>query len=251
MNCHDKAESTIRGMVNVVGIVERFLQTRNNDFRRIEEIPPTELDNYLVDFFYELKKPDGREYDPYSLSNLRSYLDRFLREHGYPYSIGVSPVFAASQHAFSSKRKSLLTVRYTQKELELQMEQRYTHKDMELHREHLTNLYATQMIREMESDPFKLLYAHTDAETASQIRNQVLDESGRMMPPGISNHAAQEMTRNSAAGRSSPSSQNSVRRLSVGGGGGGSDDSQPSNGKPENSGQKGDNSDRVGSGGTE
>lgn len=249
MNCHDKAESTIRGMVNVVGIVERFLQTRNNDFRRIEEIPPTELDNYLVDFFYELKKPDGREYDPYSLSNLRSYLDRFLREHGYPYSIGVSPVFAASQHAFSSKRKSLLTVRYTQKELELQMEQRYTHKDMELHREHLTNLYATQMIREMESDPFKLLYAHTDAETASQIRNQVLDESGRMMPPGISNHAAQEMTRNSAAGRSSPSSQNSVRRLSVGGGG--SDDSQPSNGKPENSGQKGDNSDRVGSGGTE
>lgn len=102
-----KSASTIRNIVNSVGSIERWLKRSRQDTRTIETIPPRELNDYLVDFFTDLTKPNGDQYDPDSFTGFRSYLDRFLKEKNYPCSISKSPEFAQCQHSFRLKRKLL------------------------------------------------------------------------------------------------------------------------------------------------
>lgn len=104
-----KTSASVRNIVNAVGILERYLWEKFRESRGIENIPAKELDTYLADFFPKLKKPLGGEYDPASLVKLRSYLERFLREKNYPYSIGKSREFLESQVAFQAKRIQVQT----------------------------------------------------------------------------------------------------------------------------------------------
>jgi len=54
---------------------------------KLENIPEQKLDGVLQQFFAELRKKDGKEYEPDSLRTMLSSLDRFIREKGKCYSI--------------------------------------------------------------------------------------------------------------------------------------------------------------------
>ena len=48
---------------------------------------PRDLDEVLVNFYGELRKMGGQEYEPACLRVMRSSLDRYLKEKNYPVSI--------------------------------------------------------------------------------------------------------------------------------------------------------------------
>ena len=47
---------------------------------------PSRLDEILQQFYAEVKRKDGTDYEPSSLSNMQAAIDRHLREAGYMYS---------------------------------------------------------------------------------------------------------------------------------------------------------------------
>lgn len=90
------------------GILQRWLQNRDvPELRRIEEIPPVELDAYLFNFFGSVTKTNGGDYDHRSWRNLRSNIDRYLREHGYAHAISHSSLFQKSRGMFLQRQESL------------------------------------------------------------------------------------------------------------------------------------------------
>ncbi|XP_064596905.1 uncharacterized protein LOC135463552 isoform X17 [Liolophura sinensis] len=73
------------------------------EHRRMEELPPEKLDEYLVMFFKTLKKQNGTDYLPNSLKALRTGMVYYLKTCGYQESIARGPTFARSQQAFRQK----------------------------------------------------------------------------------------------------------------------------------------------------
>ncbi|XP_064597094.1 uncharacterized protein LOC135463658 isoform X1 [Liolophura sinensis] len=91
-------EATIRNIVGAVASFERWLWGGQfDDMRGIHEIPPQELDAYLVEFYRTAKTPAGLEYKVTAMQSLRSNLDKYLEATKYPCSISKSPAFAQSQ----------------------------------------------------------------------------------------------------------------------------------------------------------
>ncbi|XP_064597684.1 uncharacterized protein LOC135464121 [Liolophura sinensis] len=90
-----------------VGNMHRWLQQDQNELRQIEEIPPEELDPYLTAFLRLVRRKDGRDYDPNSFKDVRGSIQRYLQDHGYPYSIVRSPLFYNSQRAYYRKKEQL------------------------------------------------------------------------------------------------------------------------------------------------
>lgn len=99
---------TAKNIQSAATTFERWLASKEKSNRRpMEQIPPAELDRYLSDFFSTVKKRSGQDYNSDTLLSLRSYIDRYLREKGYPCSITKSDVFANSQMAFKVRRQEL------------------------------------------------------------------------------------------------------------------------------------------------
>ena len=62
----------------------------------LEETDAESLDEVLSQFFGEIRKQDGREYEPDSLRVMQSSLHRYLSEKGYNKSILTDQVFKES-----------------------------------------------------------------------------------------------------------------------------------------------------------
>ncbi|XP_064597160.1 uncharacterized protein LOC135463699 isoform X5 [Liolophura sinensis] len=105
-NIQDKSYITVKHLVGSVATLETWLQACG-EHRCTEDIPPEELDPLLVDFFSNVKKLDGGDYDPTSFACLRSYIERFLVDKGYRFSLRKSSAFARSHQAFQIRRKNL------------------------------------------------------------------------------------------------------------------------------------------------
>ena len=54
-----------------------------------------------------LRRPDGSDYEPYSLTSHHRAIDRFLRENRYGFSIVSSLEFEMSKKVLEAKRKEL------------------------------------------------------------------------------------------------------------------------------------------------
>lgn len=102
----EKSQQTVTNLVGAVWTFERWLW-KKDEAREFEKIPAEELDRYLETFFGILKKQNGTDYDLGSFIRFRSYLDRYLKEHGYPHSISKSPAFCRSQAAFRARKHTL------------------------------------------------------------------------------------------------------------------------------------------------
>ena len=84
----------------------RFTKTIN-ETRKLENIPPTELNDILAHFFVKARRQDGNEFEPDTLTSFSRSFDRHLREHGRQYSILTDRHFEKAREALASKRKQL------------------------------------------------------------------------------------------------------------------------------------------------
>ena len=75
--------------------------------KSIENLSPEELDEVLGDFYTELKKKDGSDYEPESLGVMQASLDRYLKNKGYKVSIIRGREFAKSNKILKGKAITL------------------------------------------------------------------------------------------------------------------------------------------------
>ena len=73
----------------------------------IENLSPRELNSVLGQFYAELKKINGEDYQPESLAVMQASLDRHLKEKGYTLSIVRDPQFHSSNKILRGKATKL------------------------------------------------------------------------------------------------------------------------------------------------
>lgn len=84
-----------------------YLKESQQELRAPETISSEELDGYLAKFMLNIRKNDGSEYEPDTLSSFRSSIWRELREKGYKHNIMTDPSFSHSTAVLLAKRKQL------------------------------------------------------------------------------------------------------------------------------------------------
>ena len=73
----------------------------------IENISPGDLNLVLGQFYVELEKINGEDYQPESLAVMQASLDRHLKEKGYTLSIARDPQFHSSNKMLRGKATKL------------------------------------------------------------------------------------------------------------------------------------------------
>ena len=86
-----------------------------NETRSLENIPEQELDKVLAHFFFKVRKQNGDEYEPDTLTSMLRSFDRVLREQRKQYNLLTARQFTKAREALSSKRKQLRRVGKGQK----------------------------------------------------------------------------------------------------------------------------------------
>ena len=74
--------------------------------RAIENIPANELDLLLSKFFISVRKQDGAEYEPCTLSGFQRSFQRHLHEEGSLINILKDNEFSKSREVLAAKRKN-------------------------------------------------------------------------------------------------------------------------------------------------
>ena len=78
-----------------------------NECRALKDIPEPELNIILCHFFLKVRKGDGTEYEPDTLTGFHRSFDRHLRENGKLCSILTDRMFQRSRETLEAKRKEL------------------------------------------------------------------------------------------------------------------------------------------------
>ncbi|XP_041370535.1 uncharacterized protein LOC121384288 [Gigantopelta aegis] len=79
-------------------------------------IPPQKLDLLLASFYENVKKnKTGEDFTPFSLKNIQNRLQKYLREHNYPYSITSDSAFSKSREILRIKIEELKVKNIPQK----------------------------------------------------------------------------------------------------------------------------------------
>ena len=72
-----------------------------------ENYPPRELDTILCQFYGEVRKRNGEEYEPDSLRVMQSGLHRYLKDKNFPKSIIEDIEFTQSNKVLEGKARTL------------------------------------------------------------------------------------------------------------------------------------------------
>lgn len=99
-------ENTKKKTKQNVGLLEEFLGFKE-ERRKIEEIPPQELNVYLSEFIITVRTKDNQEYEPSSLRSLIASFERHLKKKNYGFSIMKDLQFEQARKALQSKQKDL------------------------------------------------------------------------------------------------------------------------------------------------
>ena len=75
---------------------------------KVENLPAAELDHHLCKFFMNIRKKNGQEYEPDSISGFQRSIQRYLSEKGSPINILKDKDFEKSRKVLAAKRKSLI-----------------------------------------------------------------------------------------------------------------------------------------------
>ena len=73
----------------------------------MEDIPEPELNTLLCKFFISIRKQDGGEYEPGSITGFQRSFQRYLQEKGSSYNILKDNEFSRSRSVVAAKRKDL------------------------------------------------------------------------------------------------------------------------------------------------
>ena len=100
--------NTLRKTLGDTRKIMKFLESKG-EHRDIFQIPHDELDPLLANFILSVRKPDGSDYEPSSLRNIMSSLDRKLKRHQYEHTIMGSSgsVFTLTRDALKAKQRQL------------------------------------------------------------------------------------------------------------------------------------------------
>ena len=103
-----KNKNTVRKTEQSIRLFKTWLENEPRyDTREPWQIPASELDNYIGSFILSIRKSDGEEYEPDTLTSYHRGIDRSLRENHYPFSIITDKEFLTSRTVLASKRKEL------------------------------------------------------------------------------------------------------------------------------------------------
>ena len=86
---------------------EKFCESQKES-RAIENIPDNELDLLLSKFFISVRKQNGTEYEPGTLSGFQRSFQRYLHEKGSLINILRDNEFSKSREVLAAKRKNLV-----------------------------------------------------------------------------------------------------------------------------------------------
>ena len=89
-----------------LALVNSFI-FKEKENRRLEEIPPQELDLYLSKFILAVKKKNGDEYEPTTLRGFISSIERYLKKYRYSESIITGQNFTKHERCLSQNKSNL------------------------------------------------------------------------------------------------------------------------------------------------
>lgn len=101
-----KASNTKYGDNMSYNQMKRFLVSVNES-REVEDLPPEILSQNICEFFMNVKKQNGSEYEPDSLSTIYRGLNRYLQTKNYGYDIIHHELFNNCKRVLKAKRKLL------------------------------------------------------------------------------------------------------------------------------------------------
>ena len=90
-----------------LNVWERFCKQKSES-RKLEAIPWDELNLLLCAFFKDIKKKNGDEYEPGTLTCLQRSIQRHLNTHGSQANLIHGNEFKLSREVLSAKRKKLV-----------------------------------------------------------------------------------------------------------------------------------------------
>ncbi|KAL9978606.1 hypothetical protein ACROYT_G016142 [Oculina patagonica] len=102
-----RPENTKKKTLYDINVWKRYLTSAGEE-RNIENIPAKDLNLHISRFFIEIKKKDGGQYEPTSLTSFHRSLQRYLNDHGSTLNILKDKEFSLSRDALSSRKRQLL-----------------------------------------------------------------------------------------------------------------------------------------------
>ena len=106
LKCESENKNTKRSTGYWKGIFEKWAKTRGKE-EQLESYDIPELNEALSQFYAELRKENGQDYEPDSLKVMQAALDRHLRSKNYPKSIVRDTEFLSSRKVLEGKARKL------------------------------------------------------------------------------------------------------------------------------------------------
>ena len=91
-----------------VNIFKTFILNLN-ETRELEQIPVKELDKLLCKFFMTIKRKDGNNYEPDTLTSIQRSIQRYLQQQNADFNIIKDNDFHLSREVLAARRKSLVS----------------------------------------------------------------------------------------------------------------------------------------------
>ena len=104
----EKAKNTVKKTALDWKKIETYCQEKTNSKFNIQTIPVSELDKLLATFFKDIRKRNGDEYEPDTISSYQKSIQRHVGELKLPLNILKDDAFSRSREVLSSKRKNLV-----------------------------------------------------------------------------------------------------------------------------------------------
>lgn len=103
-----KSENTNKKTTSDMKNFYRYLAQVNKERINILTLPANELDHLLSKFFKNVRKVDGDEYEPDTVSGFQRSIQRFLTDNKARYNILRDSEFEKSRQVLAAKRKNLV-----------------------------------------------------------------------------------------------------------------------------------------------
>ena len=105
-----RAAATVTKTRSDLNAFKNYWREYENEEREIHNIPPSELDTLLCKFFINVRRKDGKEYEPSTLTSFQRSLQRHLTdEKSVKFNILKDEEFQRSRKVLASKRKQLVS----------------------------------------------------------------------------------------------------------------------------------------------
>ena len=107
-NCsQEEIENTVRKTASDMKTFNRYLSSINKNVE-VLDLPAVDLDRILSKFFKDIRKVNGEEYEPDTLSGFQRSIQRFLSDGKSHFNVLIDKEFETSRKVLAAKRKSLV-----------------------------------------------------------------------------------------------------------------------------------------------